>query len=68
MRIYYPKGKLGWFWRHSFNIARCGPHCGSVINPDTGLPVIIDDDHRLLQSDFERKERFSETLNSARVR
>jgi SNF2 family DNA or RNA helicase len=60
------KGMLGCFWRHSFNIARCGPHCGSVVNPDTGLPVIIDDDHRLLQSDFERKERFSETLNSAR--
>jgi hypothetical protein len=37
-----------------------------VVNADSGLPVIIDDDHRLLRSDFERKERFSEILNSAR--
>jgi superfamily II DNA or RNA helicase len=60
------KGKLGWFWRHSFNVARCGPYCGAVVNPDSGLPVVIDEDHRLLRSDFERKERFSEILNSAR--
>jgi hypothetical protein len=62
------KGKLGWFWRHSFNVARCGPYCGAVVNPDSGLPVVIDEDHRLLQSDFERKGRFSETLNSAAIR
>lgn len=60
------KGKLGWFWRHSFNVARCGPYCGAVLNPDSGMPVVIDDDHRLLRSDFERNERFSEILNSAR--
>jgi hypothetical protein len=60
------KAKLGNFWRHSFNIARCGPNCGAVVNPDSGLPVILDDDHRLLRSDFERTERFSEELNSAR--
>ena len=60
------KGKLGWFWRHSFNVARCGPYCGAILNPDSGVPVVIDDDHRLLRSDFERNERFSEILNSAR--
>jgi hypothetical protein len=60
------KAKLGNFWRHSFQIARCGRNCGAVVNADSGLPVIIDDDHRLLRSDFERKERFSEILNSAR--
>lgn len=47
------KGKLGHFWRHSFNLARCGPHCGAVVNPDSGLPMILDVDHRLLQSDFD---------------
>jgi SNF2 family DNA or RNA helicase len=60
------KGKLGWFWRHSFNVARCGPYCGAVVNPDSGLPVVIDEDRRVLRSDFERNERFSEILNSAR--
>jgi SNF2 family DNA or RNA helicase len=60
------KAKLTHFWRHSFQIARCGPNCGAILNPDSGLPVIIDDDYRLLRSDFERKERFSEVLNSAR--
>ena len=60
------RAKLGGFWRHSFEIARSGPYTGAVINPDSRLPVLIDDDHRLLQSDFERKERFSEILNSAR--
>ncbi len=36
------------------------------MNPDSGVPIIIADDHRLLRSDFERKQRFSEVLNSAR--
>ncbi|MCI0366501.1 MAG: SNF2-related protein, partial [Phycisphaerales bacterium] len=49
------KAKLGNFWRHCFNTARCGPYCGAVVNPDSGLPVIVEDDHRLLRSDFERK-------------
>ena len=38
------KAKLTHFWRHSFQIARCGPNCGAVINADSGLPVILDDE------------------------
>jgi hypothetical protein len=35
------RGKLSYFWRHAYGIACSGRHQGSVINPDSGAPVII---------------------------
>ena len=32
------RSKLGWFWRHAYEVARCGRYQGSVVNPDTGCP------------------------------
>ena len=57
------RAKLGAFWRHSFQIARCGNHNGAVVNPDSGRPIVFDDE-RLLRDDFGRHERFAETLES----
>jgi hypothetical protein len=57
------RAKLGAFWRHSYQIARCGNHNGSVVNPDSGRPIIFDDE-RLLRDDFGKQERFAETLET----
>jgi hypothetical protein len=55
--------KLGAFWRHSYQVARCGNHNGAVVNPDSGRPVIVNDERLLLDS-FNRQERFAEVLES----
>jgi hypothetical protein len=57
------RAKLGAFWRHSYQIARCGNYNGAVINPDSGRPIVFDDE-RLLRDDFGKQERYAETLES----
>ena len=57
------RSKLGWFWRHAYEVAQCGRYQGSVVNPDTGCPVYVGDD-RLLASDF-GKVRLSEMVGGA---
>ena len=59
------RAKLGAFWRPSFQVARCGNHNGAIVNPDSGRPIVFDDE-RLLRDDFDRQERFAETLESVR--
>jgi hypothetical protein len=54
------RAKLGYFWRHSFQVARSGPFNGSVVNPETGQPVMAGDD-QLRRADF-RKIRHAETV------
>ena len=31
------RAKLGYFWRHAYQVARCGRYQGSVVNPDSGV-------------------------------
>jgi hypothetical protein len=57
------RAKLGWFWRHAYEVARCGRYQGSVINADTGCPVYAGEG-RLLASDF-GKARLSEVVGGA---
>jgi hypothetical protein len=47
------RGKLNYFWRHAYSIARSGPHNGCVVNPDTGRPILTADD-QLRIPDFRR--------------
>ncbi len=54
------RAKLGYFWRHSFQVSRSGPFNGSVVNPDTGRPVLTNDD-QLRRADF-RKVKHCETV------
>ena len=54
------RAKLGYFWRHSFGTPRSGPFLGSVVNPDTGKPVLTSDD-QLRRPDF-RKVKHSELI------
>lgn len=47
------RAKLGYFWRHSMCTPKSGPYLGSVVNPDTGKPVVVGDD-QLRHPDFGR--------------
>jgi len=54
--------KLSYFWRHAYGAPRSGPFNGSIVNPDTGRPVLTDDD-QLRRADF-RKTKHSELVLS----
>jgi superfamily II DNA or RNA helicase len=58
------KGKLSHFWRHAYQIARCGQYLGSVVNPDTGVRIELGE-RWLLAADF-RKARISEIIGGVR--
>ena len=56
------RAKLGYFWRHAYQVARCGRYQGSVVNPDSGSPVYLGSEgERLLAMDF-KKVKLSEKL------
>jgi hypothetical protein len=56
------RAKLGYFWRHAYQVAQSGRYQGSVVNPDTGSPVYLGSDgERLLAMDF-KKVKLSEML------
>ena len=58
------RGKLSYFWRHAYHLARCGRYQGSVLNPDSGCPVYLGEDgERLLSPDF-KKAKLSEILGN----
>lgn len=46
------RAKLGYFWRHAYQLPRSGPYMGCVVNSDTGKPVIVESG-RLTTADFE---------------
>jgi superfamily II DNA or RNA helicase len=54
------RAKLGYFWRHAYKVARCGPVCGAVVNPDTGRPILTTED-QLRTPDF-RKAKHAELV------
>jgi hypothetical protein len=35
------RARLGYFWRHAYQVAGCGRYQGSVVNPDSGCPVYL---------------------------
>jgi hypothetical protein len=50
------RAKLSYFWKHSYSVAQSGPCLGSVINPDSGAPLIVNDE-RVLATEFEKIRR-----------
>jgi hypothetical protein len=54
------RAKLGYFWRHAYQIPRSGRYSGCVVNPVSGLPILTDEG-RVTVADFE-KVRISETI------
>jgi superfamily II DNA or RNA helicase len=59
------KGKLSYFWRHAYQLARSGPYQGSVVNPDTGMRVEVGE-RWLLTTDF-RETRIDEIIGGVRA-
>jgi hypothetical protein len=60
------RAKLGYFWRHAYQVARCGRYQGSVVNPDSGSPVYLGSEgERLLAMDF-KKAKLSEMLGQGK--
>jgi hypothetical protein len=58
------RGKLSYFWRHAYRLARCGRYQGSVENADSGCPVYLGEDgERLLSADF-KKSKLSEIVGN----
>jgi hypothetical protein len=49
------RAKLGYFWRHSYRVPESGPFLGSVVNPDTGRPVLAGED-QLRRADFRENQ------------
>ncbi len=56
------RAKLGYFWRHAYQVPRSGPYLGCVVNSDTGRPVIVDE-NRLTIAEFERV-KIAETIEA----
>jgi superfamily II DNA or RNA helicase len=56
------RAKLGYFWRHAYQVPRSGRFLGCVVNCDTGKPVIADSG-RLTSADFENA-KISEIVES----
>lgn len=58
------RAKLGYFWRHTYEIARTGPYAGWLVNPETGRPVVVND-QRLTAADF-KLVKLSENVGRSR--
>jgi hypothetical protein len=59
------KGKLGYFWKHAFTVAKSGRELGGLINPDTGLAVPSKDGGHLSRIDL-REAKYSETFHAGK--
>jgi superfamily II DNA or RNA helicase len=60
------RAKLGYYWRHVIRTAASGPFLGSVVNADTGRPVLSGED-QLRRADF-RKVKHSEVVSPDSLR
>ncbi len=49
------RAKLGYFWRHAYQVPRSGPYQGCLVNSDSGLPVIVNDE-RLASSELKNSK------------
>lgn len=54
------RGKLGYFWRPSWDTAKSGKRLGYAINPDSGLPVEISDGGRLTAMELLGNKKYQE--------
>jgi superfamily II DNA or RNA helicase len=56
------RAKLGYFWRHAYQVPRSGRYLGCAVNCDTGKPVFMNES-RLTAADFE-KVKIAETIET----
>ena len=50
------KGKLSYFWRHAFIVAKSGPELGGAVNPDSGVAIENGDGEKLTRLDFDESK------------
>ena len=50
------KGKLSYFWRHAYLVAKSGPELGGAINPDSGVAIEDSERQKLTYLDFEESK------------
>ena len=55
------RAKLGYFWRHAYQMPHSGRYRGCVVNPASGAPILTDEG-RLTLGDFD-KVRIAEVLS-----
>jgi len=60
------KAKLGYFWNHAYLKAQSGPHCGGVINPDSGRAILDSERQKLTHLDFTDKIKVSESVSDSK--
>ncbi len=60
------KGKLGYFWKHAFNVAKSGRDLGGLINPDTGHAIPSQEGGFLTSLDL-REAKFHETYTAGKA-
>ncbi len=51
------KGKLSYFWKHVYGTARSGRYVGSVVNLDSGEPILNSEGDNLFSRDFDATRR-----------
>jgi hypothetical protein len=61
------KGKLGYFWKHAFTVAKSGPELGGLINPETGHAVASKDGGYVSTLDL-GDEKFNESFTAGKER
>jgi hypothetical protein len=59
------KGKLGYFWKHAYEMRESGPNQGSVVGIDSGLPIETSTGGNLTRSSFD-KIKCNETVERAK--
>jgi hypothetical protein len=55
------KGKLGYFWKHAYEMSESGPNNGSVIGIDSGLPIETSTGGNLTRMSFDTN-KYDETV------
>lgn len=50
------RGKLGYFWRHAFNVAKSGQNLGYLVSPDSGKTVETSDRAQLTKLDLDKSK------------
>jgi hypothetical protein len=56
------KGKLGYFWRDSYHVAKSGKELGGLVNVDTGRPVEISNGGYLTRVHLHSNKKYQETV------
>lgn len=55
------RAKLGYFWKHSFNVPESGLNRGQVVNPESGKPMDLSDGSHVTHLCLTGKKKYEES-------